>query len=450
MGESKFQWRETAPGQWVRDYDPIEKTLHWIAVASPLMVQYVVTVGATLTESVTIEKVKDAWLALRYDHPVLACTIPSTGSGLQYQAVNSEGLKEWVEATVKIDYSGKSAQKVGLAAAVPDASRGAELFFLPKRNEVFLALRHEICDGVGSLLLLNNLLKALRKDKPALSLEFGSEYTRLSAPITQISRSENPSADSIAQGHQMAEKYMNRRALSLTPKPLDLSGSPPQLKRIEHSFTEAETAKILKACKQRDITITHAATAVCAQTLLERSGETSGSFCTVCNINMRDLLPPPYNGPEGCVANLFTTIFPAIQVSKSSSLVSLSRHVKQVYNWWKFKKDNIECAAAMPKIIEDSYVGAFANGIIPPTLYVPISLGLVETYVKEPMKDFWFNLSLSGDVVCLYVYTTKKRLRFVYCYNSAFHDEESIRELGQITRRYLNKGLNITSETAGS
>ncbi|KAJ6259246.1 hypothetical protein Dda_6145 [Drechslerella dactyloides] len=438
MKESRIHWKEISPGKWTRDFDPIEKTLNFLTLASPVMMQFTIAAGGFLPDDeLSVEKVKDAWVALRYAHPILACKI--TGTGFEYQVPTDDELQKWVEETIIVDNSGKTGQDLALLAIGPK-TEAAELYFLPDRHEVFILLRHEIIDGIGSVILFNNLLRALHEGRKIT--KFGDEPALLNPSLTEILHAEDPSPDATNQAHQIAESYMAQRAISLKMKPID-PDMPSQLGRLEHEFSESETSAIVKACKDSGITVTTASTAAVAQAVLEHAGEESGHYCGVGNISIRDLLPAPYNGMDRGVGNLLTTSFPHFPVTTSSRLVELAEQTKKTYNWWKYKKDNVECASAMPNIMEDAFVNAIANGIEPPATVAAIGLGIVERYITEPMGDFWFNLSLSGSTCAMYVYTAKSRLRFVLCYNSTFHDEESMNLCMHLAVRFLNEGLGL-------
>ncbi|KAK6533661.1 hypothetical protein TWF694_002594 [Orbilia ellipsospora] len=436
--QSHSKWEQKNHGVWERTFDPIEQTVNFMAVASPSKLQFVITVGAILRDPIHVKELQNAWLALRYVYPVVGSTI--TDTGLRYQVPKSEReLQHWVDETTKIEKTDLSPQEVALSAVAPKDSRGAEIWVLPRTNELFLLIRHEICDGVGSLILLNKFLELLRENKQFGLTDFGHEHTNLSEPISKIMKTGLPTERQRKQVDEMATEFVSQRALGLQTKPLD-PNPVPKSGRIEHTFGQAETASILAACKVNGITITHAATAAAAIAILEHSGEQSGRFCTVCHVNMRELLPTEYNRALG---NLFTTAFSSIPVSKSSELIGVSEQVKQVYNWWKYNKDNCACSTLMPDIVIDSLTAAFTAGVNIPAVMAPIPLGVVEKKITEQVEDFWFNLTVSGGGSCMYIYTVKDRLRFVYCYDAIFHEDNSIKEFNTTVIEHLMRGLEL-------
>ncbi|KAF3316983.1 hypothetical protein TWF173_000988 [Orbilia oligospora] len=392
-----MNWREISARKWARDFDPLEKTQNRLSMASPSMLQIVITVGATLPESEVIGDIKDAWIALRYAHPMIGCTITTTG--LEYEVPNAEELQKWVDETLIYDNSGRSGKEL-LSEKVLANAPAARLFFMPDRREIFIILRHDITDGTGSLILLNHLLKILRQEKDVP--RFGDEPTRLTPSLTEIMHAENPSIDATKEAQLVKEKYTRQRAMSLTTKPnqSNTSGNPMD---YVHEFSEEETSTILKACKERGITIINVSNAAMAKTLLELSGEESGRFCSLGAINLRDVLPAPYNTPERGVGSFAIPTFPAFPVTTSSNFLELAKRVEGLHNYWKYKKDTIECIGALPELVEEGFTTAAKHDITVPSIVAVISLGIVEKYLSEPVQDFWFNVRFAMSMSCIVI-----------------------------------------------
>ncbi|KAF3223737.1 hypothetical protein TWF679_000175 [Orbilia oligospora] len=437
MSASKIIWREISAGKWARDFDPLEKVQNSLSLASPSMLQFAITVGATLPESEVIGDIKDAWIGLRYAHPMIGCNITTTG--FEYKVPNAEELQKWADETVIYDSSGRSGKELLLEKISTDAPV-ARLFFMSNRREIGIVLRHDMTDGIGSLILLNHLLKILRQEKDVP--RFGDEPTRLNPSITEIMHAENPSVDATKEAHLVKESYTRQRAMSLKTK-TNPSNTPGNLADYVHEFTKEETSTILQACKEREITIINVSNAAMAKTLLELSGEESGRFCSLGAVNLRDVARAPHNAPERGVGNFAIPTFPAFQVTTSSNFLELARRVEGLHSYWKYKKDAIECVGALPELVEEGFTTAAKNGITIPTIVPVISLGIIEKYISEPVQDFWFNVRFATSTCAMYVYTVGSRLRFVFCYNSGFHEEESIKVLIDTAIRHVYQGLAL-------
>ncbi|KAF3920572.1 hypothetical protein ABW21_db0200090 [Orbilia brochopaga] len=442
MSDSNVHWRETAPGLWVRDFSPVEKFLHFVAVASPHWNQWIVQSGVTLPTDLdlTLDKIKDAWLALRCIHPLIGCTI--TDTGFQYQVQDRAQLLKWVDATAKVDQSGKSGQDLALTVKSPNSS---ELYFLPDTREVFIQTRHEMIDGVGCMMLLNNLIRIIREgSSPALALDPENQIARLSPAVTQLMRAENPSPEILEGPQQYMESYSCEEQIGLKLRSdIDLNAAP-EPRRCKHEFSEAETAAILKACKERNITVTHAATAASSRAILDQSEQESGYLRSPFCINVREFLPQPYNSQEYAVAAYFTTGLPNIPVSSSGDIdnLKLANDIKTFYNTEKYDPNIIAHSAAYLEGLEDAVKMAAANDI-PANFTIVTSWGLADRYITEPCEDFWGNVSVATPTTGLLVYTAKGRLQLVLVYSSTYYEDESMQGYVDGTVRHLRSSLGL-------
>ncbi|EPS39829.1 hypothetical protein H072_6264 [Dactylellina haptotyla CBS 200.50] len=208
-------------------------------------------------------------------------------------------LEKWVEETVRIDRPGKGGREVALEAPAPGTAR---LYFLPLRNGIFVQVHHALIDGVGSMMILNYFLKALRDAKNPQ--KFGDGPVRLAPSPTRVRNAEIPSQDAMNKGNKLLINMV--------------------------TFSESDSWTIIKACKAQCLTPTHAVTAAAAQALLEHTGVESGNFTSFFNVNMRPLLPEPYN--TYAPATFFTPGFSVIPASTSTDFLDLAERVKHEYN----------------------------------------------------------------------------------------------------------------------
>jgi hypothetical protein len=93
----RYEWKETAPGQWMRPLDSIEKIFYSVSSlsASTVVTHMMVTVGAQLpllpgVIDHVIKNASLAWKSLRFNHPRTACTVED--GKLRYQVLSEEGL----------------------------------------------------------------------------------------------------------------------------------------------------------------------------------------------------------------------------------------------------------------------------------------------------------------------------------------------------------------------
>ncbi|KAK6527537.1 hypothetical protein TWF694_004520 [Orbilia ellipsospora] len=436
MNAEKY-WTKTGPGKWERNYDPVEKFLHETSILSPHMVQLTIAIGAILPKEISVEAIKTAWLALRYMHPSIACTIQDTG--LSYQVPTEKDLQRWLEETVHVNPSRKPGRELAMSLEPPSSSR---VVFLPNQREVFFQLRHELIDGVGSTKLLNQFIKYLSEDTRLPTPKFGDETSRLSPSLTQIMNAENPPPEVLDQARQIAEKYFSTPPLGLKIEQPDVASVKPRVSSLyEHLFSENETTSITQACKRKGHTVTQAITAAAALAILEHSGQECGNFSPFFIANLRDKVPAPYN--ESMTGIYVTPGLGSIPVTKNSSFFELSEAAREEYEW-KHNKNNVASHGPIGQAIEGALTMASTSGITIPAGVTISSLGLVESYLTEPVEDFWINLvSATYYHSGFFVYTAKNRLRLSYCYNDAFFTKDCIKRYVDMLVNHLERGLDI-------
>ncbi|KAK6357169.1 hypothetical protein TWF718_001494 [Orbilia javanica] len=162
MAQTSLRWKETKVGTWTREFCPVERILHFFKHLNPALTQWTVSSGVTLpgTLGYPVETIKAAWVQLRKEHPIIACTVTTENTGMEYQVpAGADEIAKWVEETVHIDVSGKTGKELAASVTAP---KSAELYFLPKTRELVIHIRHELTDGAGSMIMVNNFLKALR------------------------------------------------------------------------------------------------------------------------------------------------------------------------------------------------------------------------------------------------------------------------------------------------
>ncbi|EPS36389.1 hypothetical protein H072_10081 [Dactylellina haptotyla CBS 200.50] len=427
-------WREIAPGRWTRDFDPLEKCLHFSALASPHLVQWTVSFGAILPEiTFSVEEIKAAWLVLRHTHPHIACTIQDTG--YCYQVPTEEDLEKWLDETVHVDNSGKPGRELAMSLEPPSSSR---VVFLPDRREIFFQIRHELIDGVGSTKLLDWFLKTLSEGGKPIP-KFGDEASRLSPSIAQLMDAENPPPAVLEEGRKIGERYLSNPAVGLKMESYEAGLPNPGASRLlEHDFSENETSAIIEACKREGYTVTQVTSAAAAAAMLEHSGQETGKFTSFFIADLRDKLHKP-----PMVGLYVTPGLGVIPLTRSTPFSELVKAAKKEYEW-KHNKNNVACHGPMAQMIQDALSMAMANEMVLPAGINISSLGVVEKYLKEPVEDFWINLVVATHLHGgFFVYTVKNRLRFSFCYNEGYFTETSIKEYMDMTVKHLQKGLNI-------
>jgi hypothetical protein len=183
-------WRETQPGLWQRPIGDNEKFIHFIGDRAHGLGRehWSVRASATFTTNQPLASSElgaqclEAWCALRFAHPSIACTVE--GDVLSYVVPSSESIADWAKETCTIHEPGANAADV-MANLSPSKYTSCHLF--PDESMFFLQIAHWRTDGYGALQLVNALLDNLCKvlGDEDLKLRWGDEPPRLTPGIEE-------------------------------------------------------------------------------------------------------------------------------------------------------------------------------------------------------------------------------------------------------------------------
>ncbi|KAF3164119.1 hypothetical protein TWF788_001257 [Orbilia oligospora] len=441
-------WEEIEPGTWYRKLDCMERLLHFCEHIDPNLTQWTITVGLKLpkTFQYSVEEIQTAWISLRLDYPTIACTIENE-RGMQYQILTRDELVRWAEKTVHIHISGESGREMAISATIPESST---LHFFPEHRELAIHIRHELADGVGSLLLANKLLQNLRMKSRSDTI--GQEIARLPVPtIDLLNDKSSMSPEIIERADHIVGLYCDTNAIALqTRQQKDTQKVIPTLPqgRVEHQFSESESQAILDACRAKKITVTTAIWAAQAKAALEHSGETAGSLISFLPINIRsEIKSCPSNNVETKDPPVNNTIIFALSnlpVIENDDFVDWAKKANRDLHSWRFGENNICLFELACKALEERMAADIAAEIIHPARFFLTNVGISENYIEEPVEDVWLNLMVSTpESSALIVLTTHRKLRFTACYNRAFFHDDQVKDYIAMVVRNLKNGLGL-------
>lgn len=339
----RFTWMEVAPGRWERDIDEIENFYlaldqqyaatgrHLFAIMGHVSVATEVPTGRDLDQcELDFENaLRDAWARLRFDHPTLASYVEYEGKQPHkiYENVNmsSDGkaLEEWLNEA----FRPITTQKTGLEWCNydPPVPKLPTLFVLKTseaiqdgeeantiRRSLVLRAPHNIIDGIGTLLLFNNLLKhaseAYSSSKPH-ALLWGEEYQNLSPSL----RVAAALPDAIRP--QQLERIENitlanadlRRGIPIMSVPFkNPNEMPGKHQRLSITISASQTSAIRSACRRLSLSVTHAYhTAIAMAVRDSQPSQPTPSlkrYINYCLINERSHCQSPYNTPAHAAA----------------------------------------------------------------------------------------------------------------------------------------------------
>ncbi|KAK6518383.1 hypothetical protein TWF506_005541 [Arthrobotrys conoides] len=470
-----LSWRSLAgsPSHYHRSFDPLEKYEYYMSTMNPTIRQRAVVAGVTLSSSSPFSSlsIKSAWKSLRYAHPILGCKI--TPDGFDFQVQSSTEIDEWVESTVKTIHpqeakegegQEQNTQTIKLFSSNPPYPQTAELYYSPTTNDLFIQIRHEIVDGVGSIMLLNNFLTLLFSPSTPSSPQSSNQTDNpslLSPSLSEITKTPPPTPEIIQKHALLVKSFLSSPPISL---PLNSSPTHPyESHRYDYSFTNTQSSLLLKTCKYHGITITHAVTASAALSILKLTNQDSGVISSTFPMSLRDTLPAPYNSPTYAALLCITSPLPALPVTPSTTLISLSKMVKKEYDDWKNNKENIQYHEPQIKMVEQAIkADSTSKNSAGSATVVVSSLGIVEKYLTianskneddrqeenggRKVKDFWIGQVQGNPKVTLFVYTFEGKIRLAACYNRRFHEDKDVQEFVRVVVETVYEGLGIDED----
>ncbi|PLB53817.1 hypothetical protein P170DRAFT_469305 [Aspergillus steynii IBT 23096] len=330
-----LHWRETSPGRWERGIDEAEQFYTTMARVYEGSGRVFFGMTGHLSLSVPVEngssrpETKDrvyntlrrAWLQLRYDHPTIASWTEldalTRKSKKVYQMFGEGSAQDvWLDETLRVVETGVTGKewcngdppvpKMPTVFMVVPAEAGQEEGVF--RCDLVLRCHHDIIDGIGTLHLLDNLIKNAAGAWGQLStlgpLVFGDEAKNLSPPLrVAASIPTSLSPEQQAQCDELEEYNASLQSgVEIASLPYAKGAERPGIhQRVDLTLPEDETQRVLAACKKMGISVTHAyhaGIAIIVRDLQPRAkDERMVRYINYCLINERSHCNPPYNTP---------------------------------------------------------------------------------------------------------------------------------------------------------
>ncbi|KAK6508534.1 hypothetical protein TWF506_010621 [Arthrobotrys conoides] len=460
----------TNPHIYTTPFDPIEKITHYYAATiNPHIPQWSITSAATLPASsatYTPSQIKSAWKTLRYHHPIIAVTVSDDETGLVYKSPESlEEFEQWVEETVVIVSGDEDIGRKGGGREVlsyQKVPKTGEVYWIPERREVVLHLPHQISDGIGSIILLNNFLKILRTGETIPDSGFRREDKRLPPSLFDTlggkdwrdGKNFGLKGEMLKTAKEIAGRFLGNESIAVSIKDGVGMDTVPELPygRIEYEFDEEETERIVKACKDMGVTVTNAVMTANAFEMAKHGDDATGEgkkkkkkISNLVSVNYRPLI----DGEERLQAggNMFVDTFSVFEVEGDEGkkeFKQLAKEVKEELKKWKDNEDYISYTPLLVHRLEEAARKSVGKGDIGHSGFVVSSLGVVENYLKEEVDDFWFGISVaSASAGCLFIWTVKGKLRIAICFNNAWFGEGVIEEFMNGLVGGLRSGLGV-------
>lgn len=313
-------WSEVSPGRFERPCDNIEG--FYITLLKPSedgkefrehwLITTVTKVRFESSEEEAVAALKNAWKTIRYDHPELACIVE--GQRKIYQVADDATIDQWLAETFIIQSSITSEELL----AMPKPTRLALCYFLPQTSEIAIVSSHWRVDGVGSLQLMNNFLRAVAEPR---EITFGKEGENLSPGIYEALRAPDgkPSAEADKAADDLVSIMTDNYPSIGLPIPPQKSSSAGFTRRIYRYLSVQATASFKAACKARNLSPTAATHAALAQAIHNISSNptfqlsnpptpspgqnAAKKFISWALVDLRKYTHPPTSSPTNPITN---------------------------------------------------------------------------------------------------------------------------------------------------
>jgi len=503
-------WRRTAPGVWQRGVDEVEafySTMALLYEGSGRMffgitgfLSFAAEAPKDMTPAVAERQMDEAlakaWIKLRYDHPTLASQVTLERETQQwiktYREFGSEGdQNDWLEKTLVPISNGQTGLQ--WANSDPPAPLLPTLFVVRPpiataeksriRRDLVFRSPHDVIDGIGTLIMLNNFINHVSKaydqgsafKPPVLD---GSESANLS-PTYRVAANILPALTE-AQKAQMAAILAQKTELKEDTEVEVLSvpfrhGAviPGCHKRAALTLSKGQTLRLLRACKVAGVTPTHVfhtAAAMVTRDIQPTPNEAKRvRYVSYILRNERANCSEPYNTTKHPVAVYHSVSGQSIVVdmdllpageqqdshARKEDFLSIVSRMKAFYHG---VRDDDDHGALAPSL------WALGTPRLPPVAQSPplpvpppnpspsvsiSSMGRVDSIVARTsgsirVYDAWVTGEELGNGLGLFLGTFDEELSLSAAYNDAWHTEEEVADFLQRCTTTAFEGLDVS------
>jgi hypothetical protein len=430
-----FRWIEISPGKHSRALDGLERFYATVGAAGHPLNREHWTITATakfdFDAADLVSIVKQAWIALRYDHPSMASTIID-GNRI-YNVVKSEqDIDNWVDKTFTV-------VDETAAELFPKLYRAKQLmlYLMPKTQEIMLRCPHERSDGIGMVYLMNNLFELLSSPRV---VKFGDEAKNLSPSLMVAATIPKANDKQVAKVVKELETFVT--AIPSIRLPVtNTSGLPGKRLRTTLKFSTEETTAIILAAKARGLTVTHAfhAAIILATKSLGNSGEKYANFWL---INCRDRCTAPFNSNKHPMGAYH---WGGPIVISPTNFANTAIDVKTKYEDTRADKDLLPMFSTMCEAV---IAGLSQPPPAPPSAPILSSIGIIDSklaakYELISVNDFWLGDDMLSQEIETFLWSWQGMIELSGCYNETYYESVSAQEYLTAVKEILFDGLGI-------
>ncbi|OTA98901.1 hypothetical protein M426DRAFT_325609 [Hypoxylon sp. CI-4A] len=488
-----FQWERSHHGTWERDIDECEtfykRTTRKEDGCYPMTgsASFITTPTDREEEHRVEDALRKAWVTLCYEQPNLRSYVKLDDEGGRYKRVYStlqseEEHQSWLNSSFKIINT--DVEPLQWFNDFATSFELSTLFFIKSEKEdrrhwtIFLRCDHTITDGVGILLLIEQLFghaaQAYEQGAKFSLPEWGNEYSNLS-PCLRLA-AQIPQSLSESHTKRFNEIQTRNGSIYTHPNLLGLpssgdSASPGKRHRTSLTIPQGTTKQILQRSKAiaLGVNVTHVFVSALALALTEvqpkKEEPYPARFVYQSMVNLRPYCREPYNTPSHAAAPYHTISAQALGIDtvvsgpppteNGSEVKELSHIASDVRDFFKPirptspEDDTIAFAPLTFKAFTgppDSDPHAVSN---PPFCPVALSsIGNVDSMVSDThgvfkLTDVWAASEPIGAGVATFLETWDGKIQLSATFDTQYHDAGYIEGfLGRILH-CVYRGLDI-------
>ena len=443
-------WEETFHHHFERPLDSLEILYRTIRAGGLALKRehFAITAVVQCQLSPSIEHpefaLKDAWKAMRYDHPQIAAFVGPKDTFI-YEVPTNKELNSWLSSTFVVE---PPTMRVEEIYGNSQPSEFPEIHYLPHSSEILLRSSHWRIDGIGALHLLNNLLKVINSPR---NIIFGSEGKNLIMGLDEAARVCTDRIGEIeeAAASLVAEFTDNLPSIGL-PTTVDII--PAGTQRSEMELPKELTSAIILQCKSRGFSVTSAAHAAVTCATMKYSVsplDPTNKYVSWAAFDLRKYCPSPYNGADNPVSIFHTgtpvTIF-------LSEFLDMAQQFNKTYSRKLNAPGPGNLFAFLPCYVGKCctlFTQSLPPGATPPCEPNLSSLGIIDDFLcyqqsdKVKVTDFWLGVEMLTQQLMVYVWTRQGKMKLSVCYNESFYNRTFAENFVSTVRDEIVMGLGV-------
>ncbi|KAJ5928660.1 hypothetical protein N7466_007616 [Penicillium verhagenii] len=409
-------------------------------------------------------ELRDAWKALRFQHPGIATELDPSGKNKRYYPPrNEEELEAWANNTFRILENVPSAYEVLHGDKVQIAPPHVNCFWIPATKEVALLSSHWRWDARGSLWVLRDLLSELalsrsspRETKALSPFWFSAHAARpnLAPSLDELVRMPakqdwNPDWEVQATAlHADSVPRDGTPAFSISADPQDGTMTMPgKTTRLEVVYSATETADILAAIRARGLTVAPAVHAsVIEEAVRLNPGSAASRFVSYGIFDLRRYCPPLSNTSVEAVSHRVLGL--PLNVPTAGSWDELAETLKKYYGRsWMDESGGL----FVRRVFVEQMLDKMGHSDVVVSEPYFNSLGVVDEYLGRRFGDLgvehveFLDTNVTRALV-IHCFTWKEELHVSLGHNEAFYEDEFVEDYLLAVRENVLENLGLGTE----